>query len=227
MIRVSQRAWDITAEYQDLFQKWRGEREADSVRPLEYDYFTKLWLKLQNLTNSQQITESVENIIIKRGKKIINELKEIRLRKLFEALLRNFNIDTTYLTSQELELWNHLLIVYQWYNRLPDGPKKLNVFLESSRKSTLLERGENVEKKDERSEKGYEHEGQNEITNLEANNENYVVVRFIENVHEFVGIDLQSYGPFKPDDIAVLPKLTVYHVLLPKKLVTIIAKETS
>jgi DNA replication factor GINS len=32
-----------------------------------------------------------------------------------------------------------------------------------------------------------------------------VVLRFLQNVDEIVGADLEKYGPFKPEDIATLP----------------------
>jgi DNA replication factor GINS len=31
------------------------------------------------------------------------------------------------------------------------------------------------------------------------------VLRFLQNVDEIVGADLEKYGPFKPEDIATLP----------------------
>ena len=35
---------------------------------------------------------------------------------------------------------------------------------------------------------------------------NYVAIRLIEDAADFVGIDLRTYGPFKKEDIAFLPK---------------------
>lgn len=32
-----------------------------------------------------------------------------------------------------------------------------------------------------------------------------IVVRFLKDVDELIGVDLQKYGPFKPEDIATIP----------------------
>lgn len=46
-----------------------------------------------------------------------------------------------------------------------------------------------------------------------------VVVRFLKEVDEIVGADLEKYGPFKPEDIATLPYENAQALIL-KKIVT-------
>ncbi|HSA75888.1 MAG TPA: hypothetical protein VLE21_06855 [Candidatus Nitrosocosmicus sp.] len=36
-------------------------------------------------------------------------------------------------------------------------------------------------------------------------NENFVIVRFLESMDQFVGVNMNKYGPFKKDDVAILP----------------------
>ena len=36
-------------------------------------------------------------------------------------------------------------------------------------------------------------------------NQNYVVLRFLDSLEQFVGINMNKYGPFKKDDVAILP----------------------
>ncbi len=36
-------------------------------------------------------------------------------------------------------------------------------------------------------------------------NENYVIIRFSDTMEQFVGVNMNKYGPFKKDDIAILP----------------------
>jgi DNA replication factor GINS len=36
-------------------------------------------------------------------------------------------------------------------------------------------------------------------------NENYIIVRFLDSMEQFVGVNMNKYGPFKKDDIAILP----------------------
>jgi DNA replication initiation complex subunit (GINS family) len=41
---------------------------------------------------------------------------------------------------------------------------------------------------------------------LEAKPEPRTVVAFLEEVPRFVGMDMKSYGPFRPGDVSSLPK---------------------
>jgi DNA replication factor GINS len=36
-------------------------------------------------------------------------------------------------------------------------------------------------------------------------NQNYVVLRFLDSLEQFVGINMNKYGPFKKEDVAILP----------------------
>ncbi len=36
-------------------------------------------------------------------------------------------------------------------------------------------------------------------------NENYIIIRFLDTMEQFVGVNMNKYGPFKKDDIAILP----------------------
>jgi DNA replication factor GINS len=36
-------------------------------------------------------------------------------------------------------------------------------------------------------------------------NENFVIVRFLDSMEQFVGVNMNKYGPFKKEDVAILP----------------------
>ncbi len=36
-------------------------------------------------------------------------------------------------------------------------------------------------------------------------NQNYVIIRFLGSLEQFVGVNMNKYGPFKKDDVAILP----------------------
>ncbi len=36
-------------------------------------------------------------------------------------------------------------------------------------------------------------------------NENYIILRFLDSMEQFVGVNMNKYGPFKKDDVAILP----------------------
>lgn len=36
-------------------------------------------------------------------------------------------------------------------------------------------------------------------------NQNFVILRFLDSMEQFVGVNMNKYGPFKKDDVAILP----------------------
>ena len=36
-------------------------------------------------------------------------------------------------------------------------------------------------------------------------NENCIILRFLDSMEQFVGVNMNKYGPFKKDDVAILP----------------------
>lgn len=52
-------------------------------------------------------------------------------------------------------------------------------------------------------------------------NENFVMVRFLDSMDQFVGVNMNKYGPFKKDDVAILPFENARSILETKKAVEI------
>ncbi|WP_148685447.1 hypothetical protein [Candidatus Nitrosocosmicus hydrocola] len=52
-------------------------------------------------------------------------------------------------------------------------------------------------------------------------NENVVMVRFLDSMDQFVGVNMNKYGPFKKDDVAILPFENARSILETKKAVEI------
>jgi len=40
---------------------------------------------------------------------------------------------------------------------------------------------------------------------VSAINQNFIVLRFLDSMEQFVGVNMNKYGPFKKDDVAILP----------------------
>ena len=36
-------------------------------------------------------------------------------------------------------------------------------------------------------------------------NQNFVIIRFLDSMEQFVGVNMNKYGPYKRDDVAILP----------------------
>ena len=52
-------------------------------------------------------------------------------------------------------------------------------------------------------------------------NENFIMVRFLDSMDQFVGVNMNKYGPFKKDDVAILPFENARSILESKKAVEI------
>ena len=52
-------------------------------------------------------------------------------------------------------------------------------------------------------------------------NENFIMVRFLDSMDQFVGVNMNKYGPFKKDDVAILPFENARPILESKKAVEI------
>ena len=52
-------------------------------------------------------------------------------------------------------------------------------------------------------------------------NENFIMVRFLDSMEQFVGVNMNKYGPFKKDDVAILPFENARPILESKKAVEI------
>jgi DNA replication factor GINS len=48
-----------------------------------------------------------------------------------------------------------------------------------------------------------------------------IIVRFLDTVEEFVGMDMNSYGPFDPEDVAILPYENARSLVESKKAIEI------
>ena len=51
-----------------------------------------------------------------------------------------------------------------------------------------------------------------------------IAIRFLNEVNEIIGVDLEKYGPFKPEDIATIPYENA-HALIAKKIATKVSWE--
>ena len=191
---------NVKSEYSILYRKWLAERESDTIQPLEYDYNSRLYTLLKKNESFSQQMDSIESVIFTRFIRLLEDLRQIRWTKLINGILRNFNIDSSLLAKQEIEIWNHFKSIQIYYSQIPfNNIKNLspNKDIETSA-NPLIDDGN--------------------ITSL-------VQVRFLQKVNSFLGPDLSIYGPFEPEDIAMVPKTVAFYVLLPKKMVELINKD--
>jgi DNA replication factor GINS len=156
-----------------------------SIPPDFYLNISNLISKLKNNTTEKELED--ENTKIKR-EKISNQIKNNLIDLFIESVTllficrckKTFNINKTKETFDFSNLTNEEKYVF-YGNK--EREYRINIVL-----NTLFEgKPRTLEKI------------------VSSINENYIIVRFLDSMEQFVGVNMNKYGPFKKDDVAILP----------------------
>ncbi|OLS19871.1 MAG: hypothetical protein HeimC3_43100 [Candidatus Heimdallarchaeota archaeon LC_3] len=200
---MSNKQWNYTDVYSNLYSKWKRERSSDVIQPLEYNFYTQIWDILNSIIQNSH-EDVIERTIISRVSFLFENLKNLRWTKLNNYIIRDLNLETSLLTSQETEAIKILKGLNDWYRKLPNQIEQIP-FLTSTALKSNLDSGKEKSR----------------IISTNQFNEK-VEVKFLKQLAQFLGPDLNSYGPFEKDTISILPKKLVQDILLPKNVVRII-----
>jgi DNA replication factor GINS len=156
-----------------------------SIPPDFYLNISNLISKLKNNTAEKELED--ENTKIKR-EKISNQIKNNLIDLFIESVTllficrckKTFNINKAKETFDFSNLTNEEKYVF-YGNK--EREYRINIVL-----NTLFEgKPRTLEKI------------------VSSINENYIIVRFLDSMEQFVGVNMNKYGPFKKDDVAILP----------------------
>jgi DNA replication factor GINS len=156
-----------------------------SIPPDFYLNISNLISKLKNNTTEKELED--ENTKIKR-EKISNQIKNNLIDLFIESVTllficrckKTFNINKTKETFDFSNLTNEEKYVF-YGNK--EREYRINIVL-----NTLFDgKPRTLEKI------------------VSSINENYIIVRFLDSMEQFVGVNMNKYGPFKKDDVAILP----------------------
>lgn len=183
--------------YETLFELFRREKSKEDLQKLSPEFFEEV---RKYLADKKQSTFSQADSIFSESekeklerqlaniKKIINELYERREKKIISMALNksrvNAVIDTSALLTKERIFFNSLFDIF-------NSTRKdiIDAVLNESAPARAEE--EQEQKKEEQKNEA------DQKTRL---------VRFLCAVPQFVGPDLDVYGPFEEDDVATLPE---------------------
>lgn len=158
--------------YSELYKAWKSEKTSLAPQALPGDFYQRTESYLKSLEEETSLSDAHTiqgRLLIKEketARRLLNELRNTRLRKIIEYAKNGNTIASEGLTDEEQNL----------VKRLNDS---LTSFTENR-----------VESKQANSS-----EPQTEL----------VVVRFIQDIPEIVGVDLKIYGPYKKEDVGSLP----------------------
>ncbi len=213
---------DIKITYETLFELLRREKNREELQKLDntfyidvinylkdkFDLLAKPQKDLFSITEKEKITRELRNI-----QKILRELYERREKKIISMALNKSRtnsdlIDTNNLLKEEFFFFNSLTNTLDVFRKgvilnILDG--KLPVIDEEH--TIKIEEEEKEETKEEVEEEKEEFKSAEELIKKK--------VKFLIPTSQFVGPELEEYGPYSADEIINLP-IKVADVLINK-----------
>ncbi len=193
----------IPITYDLLFDILRYEKSRDELQQLDEEFYmhvaSYIRAKEDLLINSQTPVAERELTRIQLGniKKLLTELYERREKKIINLAIYRIKtnhdvISTNALLSEERGLFDTLMQVFSAYR-------------ESVSHAVLDGRAPQVIAQLTSSPSSHARAGPVVSVDTPFDTARIVSVRFIKSVPRFLGPELETYGPFEPDDIASLP----------------------
>lgn len=235
----------VKITYETLFDLLRREKSRNDLQELESTFFvdvlTYLKEKQSTLTSSSdsKLFSSAENekikIQLKNVKKILDELYEIRQKKILNMAVHksktNSNlIDTSKMLVEEHSLFLETYTLLSKFKRNIIGnilqgeiPKVAGVAPGAQRESVTAEKSESTEENSSKAQdsseaKAEDKEGQDDPDSTQktesedvkpaekpVNSSDSKKVKFLANLPKFLGLDKKVYGPFKVDEVTEVP----------------------
>ncbi len=224
---------EVVITYETLFEMLRREKTRDELQELPENFSEEVkkylndkkqtMLSLQDDQLSEVEQEKTQRQIL-NIKKILNELYERREKKIVQMALSKSRmpksvIDTAKLNPPEKELYTRLISTFN--DARQEALKDILLGSISVKQENTEEqptaKSENEELPLEPTipEKNQEKEEAEETTSAYKISDDLKSVKFKCDVSQFVGPNLEIYGPFKAEELAVLP-IQICNVLINK-----------
>ncbi len=179
---------EIKITYDTLFDILRREKDRKDLQKLDENFFANV---ASYFNDKKSILEKIDNYSedeadriktqIQNAKRIVREIYNAREKKIVEkaiikARTKSDIITTENMLDEEKELFNSLVEILS-----KERDNVLSKIIKGDRIPKKVKEKQEVKKKG-------------------------VLVRFLVQIPEFVGMDGENYGPFNPDEIALLPE---------------------
>jgi DNA replication factor GINS len=171
--------------FNKLYETWRNERETSELQHLDADYY----LEMANYTSKLlEQTRMLDKTGV-RGKimaqemdyveKMLRELLRLRLNKIIQAEIEGKPVVAVNLLPEEREFHSDIRKLIVSYSEMAR-----NITMgRMNGTDTLIQEPLSAKEKT-----------------------GYIVLRFIKPIPAIMGVDMNTYGPFNPEDIATLPE---------------------
>ncbi len=230
---------DIVISYETLFELLRIERSRNELQRLPVSFYedvqTFLSQERSSIASSQLDDEKrKKEISLKTVMKILHEFYDRRERKIAHLALSKSKtpsvlIDPAHFLPPEKKMYDSLLSLLNSsranFKSSMDGEEKKanNLVVEPEAKeqvSASEEKPAAEEKKIETTEEKSKEEVKTQVNTPELkeeeNQDSLKLIRFIRPFPSFLGLDLESYGPYEEHDVANLP-VPIAELLIRKK----------
>jgi DNA replication factor GINS len=170
--------------FKKLYEDWKRERENPSLQDLDDDYYPSMASYASKLREQNRMLDktSVRGKIMTQEmdyvEKMLKDLLHIRLTKIIQTEMEGTPLVTANLLPDEREFHS-------------DIRRSIGSFNDMAR-NIILGRLDRAEPRVQKS--------------TPSEDFGYKVLRFLKPVPAIMGVDMKTYGPFNPEDVASLPE---------------------
>ncbi len=162
--------------YEELLEAWRREKVSEEIQLLPKDFYSRLAKYMKKIREEQRMLDE------KTVKGSLMKKEEENVKKMMEELIqtRYEKIISLARKGEAVPLTHLTEEEEKWF-------QDFSLQFESFKKFAYKILQGRIERSEEKSE------------------DRLVVVRILREIPEIIGVDMKTYGPFKPEDIASLP----------------------
>jgi DNA replication initiation complex subunit (GINS family) len=185
----------MSDRYERLHQAWRKEKASEDIQGIKDDLLREMRQYVIELNRMPLDTGTLTGRITQTEKQHVNqmfrELTDARLEKMVRRELEGKPIDAKALTPEEQRLHSNLRQLLASYRDGSDLPPVEQVRTPPAPRPSQ----------------------EPPAPSVKAEGEGLVAVRFLQSLPAIMGVDMKAYGPFKPEDVASIPKQNAVNLI--------------
>jgi len=164
--------------YDELLEAWSKEKVNEEIQPLPKDFYIRLTKYVKRIREEQRMLDekTVKGSLIKKEEENVKKMIKEIIQIRFEKIMRLAR------KGEAAPLTHLTKEEEEWLQESSLQSEAFKKFID------MILRGQLKKAKAKKNPK-----------------ENLIVVRILREIPEIIGVDMKTYGPFKPEDIVSLP----------------------
>jgi DNA replication factor GINS len=178
--------------YKELYAAWQREIDDPTLGGLPQDFYGKISEYLRRIKEEDKVLDkkSVKMNLLEHEaqnvERMLNQLLEVRYRKLIKTLTKSQKVPSELLTVEEARMCQTFADFTKSYRKFSDDLKQGQLTAEPIKVTIKTETSTATP-----------------APTLQPRKRS--TVRFLKNIPAIMGADMKSYGPFVAEDVASLP----------------------